>query len=470
VNIRVFEKNPVARLSSALLLVLAASTASTTSAAPARDATRALRLPAPVADADFYDHGAPAPEKVELGRLLMHDKILSGNLNISCATCHHSLTDTGDGLSLPVGEGGRGTGVIRNTAFGTADRVPERVPRNAPPVFNLGAREFVRMFHDGRLEVDPGQPSGFSSPAGDDLPLGLDNVLAAQAMFPVTSGTEMAGQVGENAVADAAAASDLAGPEGVWELLARRLRAIPAYVELFKSAYPGQVTSADDISFVLAANAIAAFEAVAWRADSSPFDHLLRGDASAMSPSQRRGMHVFYQHARCVECHSGPFQSDHDFHAIAMPQIGPGKGDGASGLEDHGRYRVTQQEQDLLRFRTPSLRNVSLTGPWGHAGAYDDLRAVVVHHLDAVAGLYGYDPAQAVLPPDPDFELDDFEVLHDGPAMQAIADANELDVISLRPSQIDDLLAFLQALTDETSLDLRSDIPMQVPSGLPVAD
>ena len=141
-----------------------------------------LYLPTPADDTDYYDAGSPDPGKVALGRQLFFDKMLSGNLNIACATCHHALTDTGDGLSLPVGEGGRGLGVTRDTGVG-ADAIHERVPRNAPPVFNLGAREFTTLFHDGRVQIDPTQPGGFRSPAGDTLPEGLDNVLAVQAMF-----------------------------------------------------------------------------------------------------------------------------------------------------------------------------------------------------------------------------------------------------------------------------------------------
>lgn len=62
------------------------------------------------------------------------------------------------------------------------------MPRNAPHIFNLGAADFSTMFYDGRVADDSDQASGFFSPAGNDLPAGLDNVLAAQAMFPVTSG------------------------------------------------------------------------------------------------------------------------------------------------------------------------------------------------------------------------------------------------------------------------------------------
>jgi cytochrome c peroxidase len=139
-------------------------------------------LPAP--DYDFRD---PSPEKVELGRVLMFDKILSGNQNISCGTCHHSLTDTGDGLSLPVGEGGKGLGVTRNTSEGTPDEIHERVPRNAPPVFNLGDNSFHTLFHDGRVTTVTGAgfPSGCDTPAKENLPGTLENVLACQLMQPL---------------------------------------------------------------------------------------------------------------------------------------------------------------------------------------------------------------------------------------------------------------------------------------------
>ena len=66
-------------------------------------------------DRDFHDRSPHSPARVELGRNLFFDKILSGNLNISCASCHHPLAGTGDGLSLPIGEGGSGLGVTRDT-------------------------------------------------------------------------------------------------------------------------------------------------------------------------------------------------------------------------------------------------------------------------------------------------------------------------------------------------------------------
>ncbi len=196
-------------------------------------------LPLPATDADYYDNGAPDPAKVALGAQLFFDKVLSGNFNISCATCHHSFTGTSDGLALPIGEGGRGLGVTRDTGLG-ADAVHERVPRNAPHVFNLGAREFdAHVPRRTRATESRHARTASRRPRVIDLPEGLDNALAAQAMFPVTSGTEMAGQPGENPIADAAAAGNLAGPGGVWEQLAERLQGLPGYVDQFIAVYPG---------------------------------------------------------------------------------------------------------------------------------------------------------------------------------------------------------------------------------------
>lgn len=424
-------------------------------------------LPSAVTNADFYDNGLPGMAKVELGRNLFFDKVLSGNKNISCATCHHSLTDTGDGLSLPVGEGGRGLGVTRDTGSGT-DAIHERVPRNAPPVFNLGARSFSVIFHDGRVQADSNFPSGVKTPAGHSLPDILDNPLAAQAMFPVTSGAEMAGQAGENTIADAASLGNLAGPGGVWEQLAERLKAIPEYVTMFNAAYGiGQ----SEITYAHAANAIAAFEAKAWRADNSPFDRYLRGEKSAMSKSARKGMRLFYGKANCASCHSGQFQTDNGFHSIALPQIGPGKGQDFDGHGDFGLEAISGNPSDRYKFRTPTLRNIALTAPYGHSGAYDTLEDIVRHHLDTTAGITNYDCANTpVLPSRSDLDAIDCVVQDDPSRVSAIADSSDVTPVSLKEKEVKQLIDFLNALTDPSSIDLRTDVPKRVPSGLTLAE
>ena len=429
--------------------------------------------PLAVTDTAYFDNGNPPAARVDLGKVLFFDKILSGNLNVSCATCHHPMAGTGDGLSLGIGEGGNGLGPARDSGTGES-ATHERVPRNAPQLFNLGAREYRRHFHDGRVELDPLDPYRILSPAGDELPEGLHNVLAAQAMFPVTSPTEMAGQDGENNQADAAAAGRLSDRNGVWGIIARKLQSIPEYVERFKAAFPDEISTGSDIGYHHAANAIAAFESSAWRSDNSPFDEYLRGNKGALTQQQRAGMRIFYGAGGCSGCHSGAFQTDHEFHAISMPQIGPGKGDNLpgfnDGLDDFGRERVTANPADRFRFRTPSLRNVALTAPYGHSGAYNTLDAVIRHHLDAVQSLHDYDPLQATLPPDEAFLATDFAVMSDAVRRDALAAANELAPRHLSDQELQALIAFLHALTDPAMLDMRDTMPARVPSGLPIWD
>ncbi|MGI9627801.1 MAG: cytochrome-c peroxidase [Longimicrobiales bacterium] len=492
------------------LIALAILTAAL--AAPAGDlspepAAVPSNLPAPVSDSDFHQSGrdgAAGAAKVELGRLLFFDKVLSGNQNISCATCHHPDLKTSDGLALGLGEGPTGLGPDRTPGQDPSSAVHGRVPRNSPGLFNLGAIEFQTLFHDGRVELDTAgfYESGFITPAKWKFPKGLENTLAAQAMFPVTSPEEMAGQKGENEIADAVSLNNAAGPGGVWELLGQRLQAIPEYVSRFQAAYPDQVQSKEHISFVLAANAIAAFETEAFRADDSPFDRYLRGNGDAMGPKAQRGMALFYGDAGCSDCHAGKFQTDHDFHAIAMPQVGPGKGDGRdaaywsesghqSFLEDFGRGRVTVRTEDNFKFRTPSLRNVADTGPWGHAGAYDNLEAVVRHHLDPVTSLEAYRLRKDLLPEmGPVLEITaagsrfgqewlttsrrrgflmrDGWVQSQAHLRQRIADANELAPSELNEGQVEELIAFLEDLTDLPSDNPLGTEPKSVPSGLAV--
>ena len=379
------------------------------------------------------------------------------------------------------------------------------MPRNSPGLFNVGAQEFTRLFHDGRVEVDPNGhcEGGFISPAKWRLPKGLENPLAAQAMFPPTSDVEMAGQKGENPVADASSMNNAAGPGGVWELLAKRLQDIPEYVRLFQAAYPESITESSDITFVDAANAIAAFQTIAFRADNSLFDQVLNGKTYAISEKARQGMELFYGKANCSSCHSGKLQTDHDFHAIAMPQIGPGKNHGNNGnywrasghkgfVEDFGRGRVTFNPKDNYKFRTPSLRNVAETGPWGHPGAYDSLEAVIRHHLDPINSLENYEASDAILPPLDKvvettaraaelkqefiegsrlegYQIRDTWVQNDPELRANIAEANELSRITLSDEEIECLTAFLHTLTDLTNKDLQQ-VPTSVPSGLPVVD
>lgn len=405
-------------------------------------------LPAPVSDDNF--HSSPA-ELIALGRDLFFDPILSGNRNIACATCHHPTLGTSDAMSLSLGEGGIGLGESRS--IDAANKPKTRIPRNAPALFNLGAKEFTVMFHDGRTAKDRHAMFGIRMPQGRTLERPMPSALAAQNILPVLSPAEMAGDPGENEVADAVAAERILGPNGAWDILARRIDAIPEYRQRF-----GQL-GITGIHINDIGTALAAFIGSEFRADESPFDKFLRGE-DAMTEVQLEGMDLFYGKARCSTCHSGSFQTDHNFHAIGLPQLGPGK----DGYADTGHGMVTGVADDMYRFRTPSLRNVTETAPYGHNGAYSNLEDVVIHHLDAVKGLAKYDRSKARL--SGDLEAYDWSAMDNFDEVMRIAEAIEISDVALDQVEIDKIMAFLGALTDPTAGKRGLGVPASVPSGL----
>jgi len=416
-------------------------------------------VPQSITDADYFTVNMA---EAHLGQLLFYDPVLSGNGTVACATCHHPALGTADGVSLSFGDGGIGMGEKR--VADPADMPEQRIPRHSPALFNLGAREFNVMFHDGRLEADASLPSGIRTPMGEDMMAGFASVLSAQTMFPVLSRDEMAGAYDENEIGRLVRQGIITGPGGAWDVLSRRVAALPEYAAAFRAVYP-HINHPDDIAFTDISNAIAAFVAFEWRSDTAPFDAALRGETPLSGPAQQ-GMALFYGEAGCATCHNGPFLTDHGFHAMGAPQIGPGK---SETFEDHarddGRFRVTGREADRYAFRTPSLRNVALTAPYGHTGAHRDLTGFVAAHINPAASLAGYDRSQAILPA---FPGDDFDVLDDATQVAAIAVAVTAPVVALDSDEIDAIVAFLHTLTDPISVTGRLGIPKTVPSGLPV--
>ncbi|MGI9304683.1 MAG: cytochrome-c peroxidase [Gammaproteobacteria bacterium] len=420
---------------------------------------------------------------VELGRNLFFDKELSGNRNISCAGCHSPLIGTSDGLSLNLGEGASGLSTTRDagTYPPQADAPLERGGRNTPALFNVGAFEFRRLMHDGRFERDPWSPDGLLTPAGDELPPGFETPLEALSVFPFVNHQEMLGQPGENDMADASVASsdgdddqDIVTTlpfEGVWNIVVARVAAIPEYRQQLLDAYPELDEDLDNLGILHIGRALAHYQTATFRSLNSPFHRYLRGDRRAMSAEARRGFRLFKGRAGCTGCHSGPYLTDHDFHAIGIPQIGPGFDEaGRDGREDFGRENESGDPADRYRFRTPSLINVALTGPWGHDGAYSTLEGVVRHHLQPEHSLRHYDPAQRILPPRADLDARDLVALRNADTTDAIARRIEIRPRRLSSRQFDYLMAFLNALTDPAAFALRNGVPHRVPSGLTLVD
>lgn len=400
--------------------------------------------------------------QAELGQLLFWDRLLSGNKTISCATCHHPRFGTSDGQSLGMGEGGVGLGPDRRAD--PANLPEQRIPRNSPAIWNLGATEFTRMFHDGRIEEDASRPGGLRTPLEDEMVVGFASLLSAQNMFPVLSPDEMAGHYEENEISTSVRQGVITATGGAWDRIAARVEAVPKYRALFDEAVPD--TRDRPLVFSDISNAIAQFVAFEFRSDDTPFDAYLRG-AGTLPADAMAGMELFYSKAGCSDCHSGKFQTDHGFHAMGSPQLGPGKGERFERHQrDVGRMRVTNDKADLYAFRTPSLRNVTLTAPYGHAGGHVDLESFVRFHLDPVNGLAEYQP-QAVLAP---FEAakPDWAMLEGGTEFAAIAAAVTRPPVSLTDAEITQILAFLATLESPTAKTGRLGIPDTVPSGLEV--
>ncbi|MCA9839388.1 MAG: carbohydrate binding domain-containing protein [Trueperaceae bacterium] len=389
--------------------------------------------------------------KVALGKLLFHDKELSGNRDISCATCHPASLGTTDHLALSIGTGGTGFGPNRVMGAGRL-----RVPRHAPDLFNRAFSDL--MFWDGR--VSGTTSTGFMTPAGAQLPTGLDSALAAQAMFPVITRAEMLGNAGDKDVFGAI--NELANlSEGnltaMWSAIMTRLMRVPEYQTLFSQAYPGISTSA--MGFEYAANAIAEYQKDAFTTLNSPFDRYLAGNDSALSLDQKQGALIFYGIGKCGSCHSGALLTDNSFHNIAVPQLGPGIG--STGL-DFGRFNLTGQAQEQFAFKTPSLRNVTLTAPYMHNGAINNLVDAVAHYHLIEESLKNYDSSQLE------------------PALQATV-KNDTATLNQILATLDDkaknlplegraqsITSFLAALTDPAAGNLSGKVPASVPSGLPV--
>ena len=151
---------------------------------------------------------------------------------------------------------------------------------------------------------------------------------------------------------------------------------------------------------------------------------------------------------------------------MGQPQVGPGKAARfQSNARDEGRFRVTGLDADRYAFRTPSLRNVKLTGPWGHAGAYSNLATFVAAHADPRLGLANYNRLGVVLT---QFDAADWWIMDDPSEVAAISNAVSIDPVSLSSDEVSAVVEFLGALTDTTAQTGRLGVPKSVPSGLAV--
>jgi len=296
----------------------------------------------------------PSAEKIALGRKLFFDRRLSFNGTMSCGMCHIPEQGfTNNELATPIGFAGRS------------------LKRNAPTVLNSA---YVRhVFHDGR-----------------------DTSLETQVINPLLAKNEMA------------------NPSIGW--LLARIASFPDYEGMFERAFGGG-PSIDRVG-----KAIASWERTLVAGDA-PFDRWRFGrDEGALTERQKRGFRLFAGKAGCVKCHAiaddAALFTDDSFHDTGIGyvasdfasededpvpvEVAPGvtipmepavlRTIGDPPEPDLGRYEITLEEADKWRFRTPSLRNVAITGPYMHNGSLRTLEDVVRFYSNGGIPHDGLDP------------------------------------------------------------------------------
>jgi cytochrome c peroxidase len=271
--------------------------------------------------------------------------------------------------------------------------------RNAPTVVN--SVYFEKLFWDGR------------SPDLED-----------QALHPFTNPVEMG----------------LKDHQPILDLV----RSDPEYVEAFKRVFN---KSGSAITMKEVTQAIAAFERTKI-SGNSPFDRwYYGGEKNALTEAQKRGFDIFINQGRCVSCHvieqTQALFTDNRFH-----NVGVGINDIQNDVPDLageyiraevtasevdvkvltdkrsselGRFAVTRLFDDLGAFKTSTLRNIALTAPYMHDGSRATLRDVVVHYNNGGVADEG-DPVNDFL-------------------------SGGIRPLNLTDEQIDDLVAFMEALT-----------------------
>jgi cytochrome c peroxidase len=415
---------------------------------------------APLTTIPYPEDNRFLAERISVGRLLFFDPILGGESapwvkraagqdpyryranDIACATCHHPRMAFADGRRLGAGVGGA---QFRDTDLGPDRVVPGHSlvtgdevglePRNSPTILNAGcngqnsplpvAASF--QFWDGRVTG------------------GLDK----QALLPITSRDEMAGDAYGRPQHGAALT-----PEAIQDSVAARVRAIPEYVSRLMQAFPGEITSAPDITIDHVGRAIGAFERELITMNS-PYDRFLIGERDALNDLETEGFKVFFGKGLCGNCHSGPMLSDFTFRVQGVgdgyEDILPGFG-GKNGLgQDWGRWHAGPEfANEKYAFRVATVRNAELTAPYFHSGSAGTLRELVEFYNRG--GLGPQDISDAELA-----------------AAGAVRDPS-IRPLGLTDHEIEAVVAFMRSTTGHlqpgpSGLDLAA-TPERVPSGL----
>lgn len=353
-------------------------------------------------------------DKIALGRLLFWDPILSGHRDVACATCHHPDFGYAEPLDVSIGAHGHGLGTARAFASGQPARF---VKRNGQTLLNTA---FNGITASGSYEAA-------TAPMFWDV---RTRGLETQALEPIKAQDEMRGTAYTEAKALATVVARVAG--------------IGEYQLLFAQAFGApRAVSAENIG-----RALAAFQR-SLLANNAPFDRYMRGDSTAMTAAQVRGMNAF-QAAGCINCHSGPMFSDYQPHIL--------------GVSENAKLTVPDSGiKAAFAFRTASLRNLAFSAPYMHNGTIATLPLVVQFYARVGGGGRGRGGGAA--PNGTGGRGGGRGGLTQNPHVSRAQLDPLLRQLRLRGGRQADLLAFLDALNDR---EFDRTTPARVPSGLTV--
>ena len=360
----------------------------------------------------------PTAAKAYLGKALFWDEQLSSTRTVACGTCHFATSGGSDARAIVNNARSQNPGA--DGTFNTADDVfasPGVISNNSDGSYSFSAtwgfheqvtgrksRSYIDAGYSNLLFWDGRATGTFTDPIGGGVVLQNGAALESQVLGPPVSSAEMANanRTWNDVAVRVAQSKPLALSPQVPAALTNWIDG-RTYAELFEEAF-----GTPDVTPPRIAMAIATFERTVY-SDRTPFDQAV-AQITPLSPAETRGQGVFNQ-SRCNVCHAGNLFSDNAFHNIGVrPQ-----------LEDTGRFQVTGNANNIGEFRTPSLRNVGLRGPYFHNGHFATLEEVVEFYNRG----------------------GDF----DAPNINH----NLIHPLNLNTQQKSDLAAFLRALTDPRS-------------------
>jgi cytochrome c peroxidase len=301
----------------------------------------------------------------EEGKIFFESKKLSLNGNISCLTCHIAKKGSSDGIPNAAGIYGTGESGERIKSGALI------VPRNTLALWGVGSKGFETFFWDGRVDFSNEKNiSQFGSHQPSEDPL----ITAVH--LPVV---EIRETLDEDSFVLKHKLESLGGAKNLFEAIVYKLKTEEK--EAITSLAEKLNKTVVEIKFIDIARSLASFIRNEFKLKSTKFDKFVEGKIS-LSNKELNGALIFYGKGGCSSCHSGSHFTNFNFYTIPLPQLGFGKN--GFGI-DYGRYNTTFNPKDLYKFRTPSLRNVDKTGPYGHSGSAKNLREAIIYHYDPLS-------------------------------------------------------------------------------------